>query len=51
MDFTGRPMNGYVFISPNGIDMDTDLEYWVQLCLNFNPFAKASKKRVTKKNP
>ena len=24
MDFTGRAMNGYVFISPYGIDMDTD---------------------------
>ena len=44
MDFTGRPMNGYVFIAPNAIDLDTQLEYWIQLCLDFNPLAKASKK-------
>jgi len=45
MDFTGRPMKGYVFIEPEGIDMDDDLEYWVQLCLDFNPLAKSSKKK------
>ena len=45
MDFTGRPMKGYVFVEPEGYDMDKDLEYWVQLCLNFNPKAKSSKKK------
>lgn len=45
MDFTGRPMKGYVFISPEGFDKDEDLEYWLQLCLDFNPLAKASKKK------
>ena len=45
MDFTGRPMKGYVFIAPEGVDMDEDLEYWVQLCLDFNPIAKSSKKK------
>ena len=45
MDFTGRPMKGYVFVTPDGMDMDEDLEYWLQLALDFNPFAKASKKR------
>ena len=45
MDFTGRPMKGYVFISPDGFDMDEDLEYWLQLCLNFNPLAKSSKRK------
>ncbi len=44
MDFTGRPMAGYVFVSPEGIDMEIDLEYWIQLCLDFNPKAKSSKK-------
>ncbi len=48
MNFTGRPMKGYVFISPEGIDLETDLEYWIQLCLDFNPLAKASKKKVKK---
>lgn len=44
MDFTGKPMNGYVFVDPKGIDLDKDLEYWIQLCLDFNPKAKSSKK-------
>ena len=49
MEFTGRPLNGFVFVQPDGIDLEDDLEYWVQKCLDFNPFAKASKKKKTKK--
>jgi TfoX/Sxy family transcriptional regulator of competence genes len=45
MDFTGRPMKGYVFVDAERIDMDEDLAYWVQLCLDYNPKAKASKKK------
>ena len=45
IDFTGRPMKGYLFIAPEGVDMDADLEKWVDRCLAFNPKAKASKKR------
>lgn len=48
MDFTGRPMKGYVFITPDGFDSDDDLAYWLQLCIDFNPIAKASKKRKKK---
>lgn len=43
MDFTGRPMNGYVFVDGEGTDFDTDLKFWVDLCLAFNPQAKSSK--------
>jgi TfoX/Sxy family transcriptional regulator of competence genes len=45
MDFTGRPMKGFVFIEPEGTDLDSDLEYWVQMCLDFNPKAKSSRKK------
>lgn len=45
MDFTGKPMKGFVFVDPIGIDMDKDLDYWVQLCLDYNPKAKTSKKK------
>lgn len=45
MDFTGRPMKGYVFVSPEGVDNQDDLEHWVDLCLQFNPLAKSSKKK------
>lgn len=48
MDFTKRPMKGYVFVAPEGIDYDTDLEFWIQKCLDFNPLAQASKKRKVK---
>lgn len=48
MNFTGRPMKGYVFISPEGTDMDTDLAYWIQLALDYNPLAKSSKKKSKK---
>ena len=44
MDFTGRPMKGYVFVAPSGVDREDDLEYWINLCLEFNPKAKSSRK-------
>jgi hypothetical protein len=43
MDFTGRTMKGFVFVDPEGTDLDEDLESWVQLCLDFNPKARSSK--------
>lgn len=48
MDFTGRPMRDYVFITPEGYDIEEDLEHWIQLCIDFNPIAKASKKKKKK---
>ena len=45
MDFTGRPMKGYVFVTPEGFDTDDDLSHWLQLCLDFNPMAKSSKRK------
>lgn len=35
MDFTGRPMRGYVFVDPPGFERDTDLARWVALSLDF----------------
>lgn len=45
MDFTGRPMKGFVYVHPAGIATEKELNYWLQLCLDFNPRAKASKKK------
>jgi len=45
MDFTKRPMKGYLFVAPEGVDFEEDLEFWVDQCLEFNPKAKPSKKR------
>lgn len=45
MDFTHRPMKGFVFVSPEAIDDDEGLAYWINLALDFNERAKASKKK------
>ena len=49
MDFTGRPMRGFVFVNPSGLDTDGELDDWLKLALEFNPKAKASKKRTRPK--
>ena len=49
MDFTGKILKGFLLVDPIGIDMQKDLEYWIQLCLDFNPRAKSSKKPATAK--
>ena len=48
MNFTGRPMKGFVFLTEEATDLDRDLNYWLQLSLDFNPKAKSSKKRKKK---
>lgn len=45
MDFTKKPMKGWIYVSPEGIDTDDELAEWIQLALDFNPMAKSSKKR------
>jgi TfoX/Sxy family transcriptional regulator of competence genes len=35
MDFTGRPMKGYVYVDPEGLAEDQDLEKWVHACAEF----------------
>jgi TfoX/Sxy family transcriptional regulator of competence genes len=45
MDFTGRPMRGFVFIQPAGLAGARELDYWLALALEFNPRAKSSRRR------
>ena len=45
MDFTGKPMRGYVFVDVSALNTLKKLDYWVQLALDFNAVAKASKKK------
>jgi TfoX/Sxy family transcriptional regulator of competence genes len=45
MDFTSKPMKGYIFVDETGINTTTNLAYWVNLALDFNILAKASKKK------
>jgi hypothetical protein len=35
MDFTGRPMRGYVFVGPGAIARRADLVRWVDECARF----------------
>lgn len=35
MDFTGKPMNGYVYVEPAGLAEDTDLAAWVLWCASY----------------
>ena len=35
MDFTGRPMKGYVFVDPPGLADDADLQRWIDACAAF----------------
>jgi TfoX/Sxy family transcriptional regulator of competence genes len=35
MDFTGRPMRGLVYVSPDGFESDSDLRSWVALSESF----------------
>lgn len=45
MDFTGRPMKGYVMVNESGMKTKKDFGYWINLCLDFNKRAKSSKKK------
>jgi len=38
-------MKGFLIVSPEGFDLEEDLEFWIQKCLDFNPLAKKSKKK------
>lgn len=35
MDFTGKSMKGMVYVSPEGIAEDYDLQRWVGICTSF----------------
>jgi TfoX/Sxy family transcriptional regulator of competence genes len=35
MDFTGKPMVGYVFVAPDGVEEDAELERWIRLAASF----------------
>ena len=45
MDFTKKPMKGFLFIDPIAFDSDSDLEFWIDTCLRYNPEAKSSRKK------
>jgi TfoX/Sxy family transcriptional regulator of competence genes len=48
MDFAGRPMEGFVYVSEEGMQSKEQFGYWINLCLAYNPKAKAAKKKKSK---
>jgi hypothetical protein len=36
MDFTKRPMKGWLFVDPSGFESDAALRGWVEACKAFN---------------
>lgn len=45
MIMKGREYKGYCYVNPGGLATKEDLGYWINLCLDFNERAKASKKK------
>ncbi len=45
MDFTKRPMKGYVMVDGTAMKTKKEFEYWINLCLDFNKLAQSSKNR------
>lgn len=49
MIMRGKQLNGYCYVSPDGFKTKKDFQFWMQLCLAYNPRAKSSKpKKKTK---
>jgi len=45
MDFTNRPMSGFIMVDERGMKSKKNFDYWIDLALEFNKKAKASKKK------
>ena len=45
MDFTKRPMKGYLYLNAEGWENGDILNKWIDQCLTFNKMAKSSKKK------
>ena len=45
MDFTGKPMRGFVFVGPQGVRRKRDMHRWLGMALAFNKKATTSKTR------
>lgn len=45
MEMNGRVMKGYILVNETAIAQAKDFNYWIDLCVAFNPKAKAAKKQ------
>ena len=50
MQFTGKPMHGFVFVEPEGFETDQDLARWIHYGVEFGNLGELkSKKKSSKK--
>ncbi|MEY8760874.1 TfoX/Sxy family protein [Chryseobacterium tongliaoense] len=45
MIMKGKQLKGYCYVEPAGFRKAEDFEYWINICLDYNKTAKASKKK------
>ncbi len=45
MDFTKKPMKGYIMVDQKAMHSQDEFEAWIQLTLEYNDRAKSSKKK------
>jgi len=45
----GRKMKGFIYVHPEGYDLEADFDHWIDLALDYNPRARSSKKKSKKK--
>ena len=49
MDFTGRPMKGFVYVSQHGVADEDGLLKWIDLAIEFAKFGQVKSKKASKK--
>lgn len=49
MIMKGKELNGYVVVDESVLNTKKQLEYWINLALDYNPKAKAAKKKKLNK--
>ncbi len=45
MIMKGKQLKGYCYVTPDGFKSTKDFNFWIDLCLQYNSTAKASKKK------
>jgi hypothetical protein len=45
MVMKGREYKGYILVNEEDVAKKKELDFWIKLCLDFNPRAQSSKKR------
>jgi TfoX/Sxy family transcriptional regulator of competence genes len=45
MQFTGKPMKGWILVDESGLKAVSDFNYWIGLAVDYNQYSKASKKK------